>query len=259
MFDKTGTITYGVPRVMRFLLLTDVATLPLRKVLAVVGTAEASSEHPLGVAVTKYCKEVCRAQPGGTPPPRSHPPPYHEPPLPAAFAWGRRAHGQPVTVPCHHRRSSTSRWSSEHLLGTGLRAKATRKCPLPSEGPSLGWEQGGLERWPLRVSEGTRSAVGCCREGGSGGASRGEPRPEDSWHTSQRSVTLLLSGKVLFCFLFSVERRQQNVPSVVLTVFKCLSRFCYKHRGVVRMASERAARSSWTEHLLEAPVVLCLL
>ncbi|EAX08895.1 ATPase copper transporting beta [Homo sapiens] len=57
MFDKTGTITHGVPRVMRVLLLGDVATLPLRKVLAVVGTAEASSEHPLGVAVTKYCKE----------------------------------------------------------------------------------------------------------------------------------------------------------------------------------------------------------
>ncbi|XP_054575755.1 copper-transporting ATPase 2 isoform X2 [Eptesicus fuscus] len=57
MFDKTGTITYGVPKVMRVLLLVDVATLPLRKVLAVVGTAEASSEHPLGVAITKYCKE----------------------------------------------------------------------------------------------------------------------------------------------------------------------------------------------------------
>uniref|UniRef100_A0A2K6FV40 Copper-transporting ATPase 2 n=1 Tax=Propithecus coquereli TaxID=379532 RepID=A0A2K6FV40_PROCO len=57
MFDKTGTITHGIPRVMRFLLLVDMATLPLRKVLAVVGTAEASSEHPLGVAVTKYCKE----------------------------------------------------------------------------------------------------------------------------------------------------------------------------------------------------------
>ncbi|XP_036022729.1 copper-transporting ATPase 2 isoform X2 [Onychomys torridus] len=57
MFDKTGTITYGVPRVMRFLLLVDLVTLSLRKVLAVVGTAEASSEHPLGVAVTKYCKE----------------------------------------------------------------------------------------------------------------------------------------------------------------------------------------------------------
>lgn len=63
MFDKTGTITHGVPRVMRFLLLVDVATLSLRKVLAVVGTAEASSEHPLGVAVTKYCKEVCRPWP----------------------------------------------------------------------------------------------------------------------------------------------------------------------------------------------------
>ncbi|XP_043851743.1 copper-transporting ATPase 2 [Dromiciops gliroides] len=57
MFDKTGTITYGVPKVMRVLLLVDVVSLPLRKVLAVVGTAEASSEHPLGVAVTKYCKK----------------------------------------------------------------------------------------------------------------------------------------------------------------------------------------------------------
>uniref|UniRef100_A0A8C3YDW6 P-type Cu(+) transporter n=1 Tax=Catagonus wagneri TaxID=51154 RepID=A0A8C3YDW6_9CETA len=57
MFDKTGTITHGVPKVMRVLLLVDMATLPLRKVLAVVGTAEASSEHPLGVAVTRYCKE----------------------------------------------------------------------------------------------------------------------------------------------------------------------------------------------------------
>ncbi|XP_022358478.1 copper-transporting ATPase 2 isoform X4 [Enhydra lutris kenyoni] len=57
MFDKTGTITHGVPKVMRVLLLVDVAMMPLRKVLAVVGTAEASSEHPLGVAVTKYCKE----------------------------------------------------------------------------------------------------------------------------------------------------------------------------------------------------------
>uniref|UniRef100_G3T9F9 P-type Cu(+) transporter n=1 Tax=Loxodonta africana TaxID=9785 RepID=G3T9F9_LOXAF len=57
MFDKTGTITHGVPKVMRVLLLVDMAALPLRKVLAVVGTAEASSEHPLGVAVTKYCKE----------------------------------------------------------------------------------------------------------------------------------------------------------------------------------------------------------
>ncbi|MEE6472318.1 hypothetical protein FKM82_009574 [Ascaphus truei] len=57
MFDKTGTITHGVPKVMRVLLLGDVVKLPLKMMLAVIGTAEASSEHPLGMAVTKYCKE----------------------------------------------------------------------------------------------------------------------------------------------------------------------------------------------------------
>ncbi|KAM4796079.1 copper-transporting ATPase 2 [Rhinophrynus dorsalis] len=57
MFDKTGTITHGVPKVMRVLMLGDVVRLPLKRMLAVVGTAEASSEHPLGMAVTKYCKE----------------------------------------------------------------------------------------------------------------------------------------------------------------------------------------------------------
>ena len=75
MFDKTGTITHGVPKVSRVLLLVDVATLPLRKVLAVVGTAEASSEHPLGVAVTRYCKEVGGlgvTGPSLPPAPRSH-------------------------------------------------------------------------------------------------------------------------------------------------------------------------------------------
>ncbi|XP_062910479.1 copper-transporting ATPase 2-like isoform X3 [Mobula hypostoma] len=57
MFDKTGTITHGVPKVMRVLVLRDLAELPLKKLIAVVGTAEASSEHPLGNAITKYCKE----------------------------------------------------------------------------------------------------------------------------------------------------------------------------------------------------------
>ncbi|KAM4047139.1 copper-transporting ATPase 2 [Anomaloglossus baeobatrachus] len=57
MFDKTGTITHGVPKVMRVLLLGDVVRMPLKRMLAVVGTAEASSEHPLGMAMTKYCKE----------------------------------------------------------------------------------------------------------------------------------------------------------------------------------------------------------
>ncbi|KAK0139070.1 Copper-transporting ATPase 2 [Merluccius polli] len=58
MFDKTGTITHGVPRVTRVLVLWEGTRMPLRKVLAVVGTAEASSEHPLGVAIAKHCKEA---------------------------------------------------------------------------------------------------------------------------------------------------------------------------------------------------------
>uniref|UniRef100_A0A8C8A2M1 Copper-transporting ATPase 2 n=1 Tax=Oryzias sinensis TaxID=183150 RepID=A0A8C8A2M1_9TELE len=57
MFDKTGTITNGVPQVTRVLVLWETARMPLRQILAVVGTAEASSEHPLGVAVTKHCKD----------------------------------------------------------------------------------------------------------------------------------------------------------------------------------------------------------
>lgn len=58
MFDKTGTITNGVPRVTRVLVLWEMARMPLRKILALVGTAEASSEHPLGLAVAKHCKQV---------------------------------------------------------------------------------------------------------------------------------------------------------------------------------------------------------
>lgn len=58
MFDKTGTITNGVPRVTRVLVLWEMVRMPLRKILALVGTAEASSEHPLGMAVAKHCKEV---------------------------------------------------------------------------------------------------------------------------------------------------------------------------------------------------------
>uniref|UniRef100_H3CZ42 Copper-transporting ATPase 2 n=1 Tax=Tetraodon nigroviridis TaxID=99883 RepID=H3CZ42_TETNG len=57
MFDKTGTLTNGVPRVTRVLVLWEPARLPLRKILALVGTAEASSEHPLGVAVAAHCRQ----------------------------------------------------------------------------------------------------------------------------------------------------------------------------------------------------------
>ncbi|XP_078719056.1 copper-transporting ATPase 1-like [Lampetra fluviatilis] len=57
VFDKTGTLTHGMPRVLRFVLFGSRARVSPRRLTAIVGTAEASSEHPLGVAITKHCKQ----------------------------------------------------------------------------------------------------------------------------------------------------------------------------------------------------------
>ncbi len=61
IFDKTGTITYGVPRVMRTMLFVPLSEITEEEFLAIAGTAEASSEHPLGVAVTKHAKEMLQS------------------------------------------------------------------------------------------------------------------------------------------------------------------------------------------------------
>ncbi|KFP11587.1 Copper-transporting ATPase 1, partial [Egretta garzetta] len=58
VFDKTGTITHGTPEVMQVKFLVEGNQLPHNKMLAIVGTAESNSEHPLGVAITKYCKKA---------------------------------------------------------------------------------------------------------------------------------------------------------------------------------------------------------
>lgn len=58
VFDKTGTITHGTPEVTKVELLAESNQLPLNKMLVIVGTAESNSEHPLGAAITKYCKKV---------------------------------------------------------------------------------------------------------------------------------------------------------------------------------------------------------
>jgi len=47
VFDKTGTVTYGKPMVARISLFLKDQCLSLAHVLAVLGTAEASSEHPI--------------------------------------------------------------------------------------------------------------------------------------------------------------------------------------------------------------------
>nr|CAB3224695.1 copper-transporting ATPase 2 [Phallusia mammillata] len=61
VFDKTGTITYGEPRVVLEHLCTPEeggTGMSLRHLMAVVGTAENASEHPLGVSVVKRAKEI---------------------------------------------------------------------------------------------------------------------------------------------------------------------------------------------------------
>ncbi|XP_077869327.1 copper-transporting ATPase 2-like [Saccoglossus kowalevskii] len=58
IFDKTGTITHGVAKVMRTGLFVEPSVCTEDKLLAIAGTAEASSEHPIGLAITKHAKEM---------------------------------------------------------------------------------------------------------------------------------------------------------------------------------------------------------
>ncbi|XP_032384425.1 copper-transporting ATPase 1 [Etheostoma spectabile] len=57
VFDKTGTITYGAPTVVEVKIVVEGNKMPCSRLLAIVGTAENHSEHPLGAAITKYCKQ----------------------------------------------------------------------------------------------------------------------------------------------------------------------------------------------------------
>lgn len=57
VFDKTGTITYGAPKVVQVKIVVEGNKIPRSRLLAIVGTAENNSEHPLGAAITKYCKQ----------------------------------------------------------------------------------------------------------------------------------------------------------------------------------------------------------
>ncbi|XP_056347405.1 copper-transporting ATPase 1 [Oenanthe melanoleuca] len=66
VFDKTGTITHGTPEVMQVKFLVEGNLLPRHKLLAILGTAESSSEHPLGAAITKYCRKELNSETLGT-------------------------------------------------------------------------------------------------------------------------------------------------------------------------------------------------
>ncbi|KAL8622158.1 hypothetical protein ACOMHN_052960 [Nucella lapillus] len=58
VFDKTGTVTHGVPRVARVSMFVGDAVCSFVKMLAISGTAEASSEHPIASAIVKYARET---------------------------------------------------------------------------------------------------------------------------------------------------------------------------------------------------------
>uniref|UniRef100_F6QPH5 P-type Cu(+) transporter n=1 Tax=Callithrix jacchus TaxID=9483 RepID=F6QPH5_CALJA len=66
VFDKTGTITHGTPVVNQVKVLTESNRISQHKILAIVGTAESNSEHPLGAAITKYCKQELDTETLGT-------------------------------------------------------------------------------------------------------------------------------------------------------------------------------------------------
>uniref|UniRef100_A0AAR2LRM3 P-type Cu(+) transporter n=1 Tax=Pygocentrus nattereri TaxID=42514 RepID=A0AAR2LRM3_PYGNA len=66
VFDKTGTITFGAPEVVQVKMVVEGNRMPRSKLLAVVGTAENNSEHPLGAAITRFCKQELDTESLGT-------------------------------------------------------------------------------------------------------------------------------------------------------------------------------------------------
>ena len=62
VFDKTGTITHGKPVVTQTKLFVPSNICSLRPFLAIVGTAEGSSEHPIGLAISQNSKQVLESE-----------------------------------------------------------------------------------------------------------------------------------------------------------------------------------------------------
>ncbi|XP_052281912.1 copper-transporting ATPase 1-like isoform X3 [Dreissena polymorpha] len=61
VFDKTGTVTHGVARVARVAMFVEEKVCSFIELIAIAGSAEASSEHPIASAIVKYAKETLKA------------------------------------------------------------------------------------------------------------------------------------------------------------------------------------------------------
>jgi len=62
VFDKTGTITRGFPTVTTLIQLVDNTVFYLPKMMAIIGTAESNSEHPIASAITRFVKEALNTE-----------------------------------------------------------------------------------------------------------------------------------------------------------------------------------------------------
>uniref|UniRef100_A0A914HJS8 P-type Cu(+) transporter n=1 Tax=Globodera rostochiensis TaxID=31243 RepID=A0A914HJS8_GLORO len=57
VFDKTGTITEGKPRVVKLFTTLPPSQLSVHRLTLLLGSAESNSEHPIGAAIVRFAKE----------------------------------------------------------------------------------------------------------------------------------------------------------------------------------------------------------
>ncbi|GAB6020842.1 hypothetical protein CHUAL_003495 [Chamberlinius hualienensis] len=58
IFDKTGTLTYGAPSITKVTMLRPESEWSFIKFLAIIGTAESGSQHPIATAITKFVNMI---------------------------------------------------------------------------------------------------------------------------------------------------------------------------------------------------------